>query len=126
MSRGTGRSAERLFWSTKPVARAPKAQLDAIPPFSARGMRRIYGRGDHFPGLPTYNLDVWLTKERRIMVRFWSRGSFVDPCSYELRNGRIPVDTLSSVPAENESHVPLALRAEYEDWVIDRVEYPYE
>jgi len=55
-------------------APAPKVRgvtWDYVEDFDARGMRRVYGRGDHFGRNPVFHMDVWLAKNGRLLVRFW-------------------------------------------------------
>ncbi len=49
-------------------------------------MRRVHGRGDIFLRKQPrkLNLDVWLTRGRRLLARFWGRGYEVDEESYEV------------------------------------------
>lgn len=112
------------FWETEPPQRVPGLRLREIPSFSARGMRTIYGRADHFPHCPTYVMDIWMAKSGRLFVRFWSRGVYVNWRSYEVKGLTIPVGSLSRVLHDNEHLVPSLVRKKYEEWVTDCIEYP--
>ena len=129
-------AGRKLAWDTPDAARVPGVTLEPIPRFDARGMRRIYGRGDHFPPAPspvegfgptrtpTFCMDIWQARSGRIFVRFWSRGCYVDWCSYELCGMVIPVGALRPAACANEGLVPTILRDRYEAWVGDCLEYP--
>lgn len=125
-----------LDWVTPdPDPRADLA-LQPIPAFDARGMRRIYGRSDHFlpapspiPGfgrqrVPAYCLDIWRAKTGRIFVRFWSRSGYVDGCAYELQGLAFPESSLKPESGDNEAWVPSIVRDAYETWVAESLEYP--
>ena len=120
------RSSNFVWWDTKRPSRAGNLSLEDIGSFNARGMRRIFGRGDMFPGLPGYNMDIWVARNGRVLIRFWSRGSYVDPCSFELHGLVVPAATLSGEKQLDEGVVPAIVRDRYDEWVIDRIEFPYE
>lgn len=86
--------------------------VEAIADFSARGMHRVYGRGDQFRNR-TLNLDLWKTKDGRLLARFWSRSLEVDPESWEVM-GFAGTD----FPTGDERWVPQLLRQCYDSWVI--------
>lgn len=92
----------RLFWSTRPIARGSKAVLESAAPFDARGMRSIFRRGDQFPGLPAYSMGMWLAKDGRLLVRFSSRGSCVEPRSYQVHQFRIDPRCVPTLTGDNE------------------------
>lgn len=116
-----------LDWD--PDATNTDARIVACEDFSARGLQRVYGRSDvpsamsarlHRPVLQgAFNMDIWLRRDGRIFVRFWSRRSEVDRESYEV----VGVD-LASIPARDlareldERWIPPALRIAYEDWFV--------
>ena len=126
--RSLRRQRRRSFshWDTVRPAPAAHISLEEIGRFGARGMRRIYGRGDRFSGLPALNMDIWRAKSGRVFVRFWSRGSYVDWRAYELHGLVVPVAPSGGAVSDHEALVPAVVRDEYDEWVIDRVEYPYE
>lgn len=114
-------------WVTKPLLRAPRAHLEELEDFDARGMRSIFGRVDQFPGLPAFHLDLWLAKGNRVFVRFSSRGSYVGRCSYELHEFKITRETIDGVARyDREALTPPIVRIAYDEWLDDRITYPYE
>jgi hypothetical protein len=54
-----GKKLPFLDWQTKPP-RSTRVKITNISPFSARGMRWVFGRGDHFPGQAAFNMDIWM------------------------------------------------------------------
>src|SRR5262249_27226361 len=44
-------------------------QVEPIPWFDARGMRRLYNRSEHF-GTLALRMDVWQTRDGRVLARF--------------------------------------------------------
>jgi len=46
------------YWDSKPPE--TDATVEEIDHFDARGMRRVYGRGDHFGRHRSFNMDIWL------------------------------------------------------------------
>jgi len=91
--------------------------LSAFSASAARGMRCLYGRGDHF-GSWIAHMDVWQTKDGRILARFWSRSDEVDWCSYEVFGLRVPALDKGHRPTDGERWIPKCLRDEYDNWVI--------
>lgn len=90
----------------------PQVSLEAIGSFNARGMRRLYGRGDHF-GRRTLNLDLWKSGDGRVLARFWSRSDEVDDESWEVLGGQ--------ADAQDEQQVPQRLRDQYDSWVRSNI-----
>ncbi len=89
-------------------------RLEYIPGFSARGMKRLYARADCFPSTGTFNMDVWRTREGRVLVRCWARMYETDDAAYEVF-GWMP-----TAPAKghlNEDEIPLVLKEAYAEWV---------
>ena len=94
------------------------ATLEEIDHFNARGMRRVYGRGDTFPERRTFNMDIWKDKHDRLVMRFWSRNIDVDWESYEIMGlDACSIPTLVSKSELVDSWVPKAVRNAYEDWI---------
>ena len=93
--------------------------LKHIDWFDARGMRRVYGRGDHC-GRMTFNMDVWRNRDGRLMARFWSRNAEVDGRSIEVV-GILPnaIPDRAADSAFSDVWIPEPLRQEYEDWIQD-------
>ncbi len=99
----------------------PGISLEIIDAFDARGMRRIYGRGDHY-GRRTFNMDIWQARGGGLFARFWSRNYDVEWCSFEIIG--FPAKRLTQkheMCGDNEHCVPECLRREYESWVISEM-----
>lgn len=110
------RTYQGLAWfANGPTSR--RIHWKYIGHFDARGMRRVYGRGDHF-GSWTANMDVWRTRDRRVLARFWSRSHDVDTCSCEVFGLTVPDFDAEHVPADGERWIPRCLRDAYDNWVI--------
>lgn len=106
------------YWGTTPPC--IDAELEEIDDFSARGMWCVYGRGDHYGRHHTFHMDIWKTREGRVLMRFWSRCSEIDWRSYEIKGldpARIP--DKETGPAFSESWVPEAVRQAYDDWISE-------
>ncbi len=102
----------------KAGSRESKISVKLIDGFNARGMRRVYGRVDRFPGRHAFCMDVWLTRTGRLLARFWSRSSEVDGESWEVI-GFFPVMPIRNAKHEiSEEWVPECLRDKYNDWII--------
>jgi hypothetical protein len=103
-----------LPWCTR-GSRSKSVRWEYAPAFNARGMKRLYGRADHF-GTWTANMGMWMARDGRIVARFWSRTEDVDDCSYEIFGLKTP-SAKAGVPLDADRWVPAGLRWEYEDWV---------
>ena len=102
-------------------------EIHFIGHFDARGMRRLYGRGDHFPGQQgdifairrrIFNMDIWADRNNRVFARFWSRSDDVDCCSYEITGMSLVNFDRHATAQLNECWVPQRLRYEYDEWII--------
>ena len=82
-------------------------------------MRRVYGRGDHFPGRAAFNMDIWRDRHGKLYARFWSRSAEVEDMSLMIHG--IPVRCVPE-PLKGSSlvddWVPKAVRDEYDEWVF--------
>ena len=116
-------TARVTIWETKGPARRP-ISLSFVDHFDARGMRPVYGRGDHF-GRRALHMDVWRSATGRILARFWSRSSDVDGESHEVSGLEIPAESLRAPLAENEHLIPECLRDAYENWVVSEMPFIY-
>jgi hypothetical protein len=85
---------------------------EPIEGFNARGMTRLYSRGDHL-GNRTLNLDLWKARDGRVLARFWSRSNEVDGESWAVHGGR--------TNAQNEQQVPQCLRDRYDAWARSNI-----
>jgi len=107
-----------IYWSSDPPSN--NAEVTEIDDFNARGMRRVYGRGDHFGRHHTFHLDIWMHRSGRLMMRCWSRCSEIDDRSFEIKG--IPS---SEIPHRNEierfqdSWLPEVVRKAYEQWISE-------
>jgi hypothetical protein len=105
----------KVFESDAPETGALVTEIDH---FNARGMRRVYGRGDHFDRHRSFNMDIWRTHDGRLLMRCWSRCEDIDWCSFKIKG----VD-LAEIPEINksagfqDSWVPSAARQAYERWI---------
>jgi len=107
-----------VHWD-KAVQHIEVISVEMVGPFSARGMQNVYGRGDHFGGRqPVLHLDLWKSKDGRLLVRFWSRGSEVDDESYEVR-----WKERTDYPPQDERWVPEVVRRAYDNWVIGAMNF---
>jgi hypothetical protein len=86
-----------VFWDS--TAPATQAQVEWIDYFDARGMRRVYGRGDHFGRNHIFNMDIWKTRDGRLLMRCWSQCDDIDGRSFQITG----VD-LSAIPARDKEH----------------------
>ncbi len=112
-----------LSWDAqKGPARRKAISILTAPDFSARGMRQIYGRGDHFPRL-SCGMDIFLRRDGRLFVRFYSPGLRETYRTYELLGLKLP-----ALPERGtllgDDCVPEALRDLYEGWVEECLWYP--
>ena len=98
------------------AAKAPLSRLEFIDHFNARGMRSVYGRGDHFRKI--FNLDVWRGHDGRFLVRFSSPDRDVDSISYELMGLPVYKESDTANFKLNERMIPKCLRDEYDDWIL--------
>lgn len=100
-----------VAWDQR-VQQDSEIRLESVEGFNARGMRRVYGRGDHF-GRRTLNLDLWKARDGRLLARFWSRSNEVDGESWAVMGGQ--------ADARGEQQVPQCLRDEYEIWATSNI-----
>jgi hypothetical protein len=115
---------EPMFvWLTEPPEIKPGiVDVFEIDPFSAKGMRRVYGRSDHFGGGRTFRLDIWKNKNDQLFMRCWSHYSDYFPRSF-LITGVNPqaLPKVDGKPDLREEWVPQIVRDAYDDWA--REEY---
>lgn len=106
-----------MYWDSDPPP--VKAIVDMCDDFDARGMRRVYGRGERWGNGPTFNLDIWRNKEGCLFMRCWSRCGDFDNYSFEIKGvnvGSIP--ERQSNEAFSDVWIPKQVRRAYEDWVM--------
>lgn len=103
-----------VIWA-QPYRGDPTAAVTEIEPFSARGMKRVFGRGDHYQRC-TFNMDIWRDRAGRLRARFWSRSEEVEDQSWEIIG--VPDGEQLSGPPFDEHWVPDCLRKHYGAWVL--------
>lgn len=117
------RSDRFLSWDAqKGPARRKAIRILTAPDFSARGMRLIYGRGDRFPRL-SCGMDIFVRRDGRVFVRFYSPGLRKTYRSYELLGLKLPTMPESGTSLADDC-VPEVLRDLYEEWVEECLWYP--
>ena len=85
---------------------------------NARAMCRVYGRGEHFSRHRPFNMDIWKTRDGRLLMRCWSRREDIDWRSFEIK-GADP----GTIPERNkktgfrDSWIPKVVRCAYEQWI---------
>ena len=104
------------YWNSK--APDTDVKVEEIDHFDARGMRLVYGRGDHFSRHTNFNMDIWMTRAGRLLMRCWSRCQEIDGRSFEitgLDTSKIP-EPVKKVGLQD-SWVPDAVRKTYNEWI---------
>ena len=107
----------RSVWG-KALPRGRGISVIYIDHFNARGMRRVYGRGDLFGRGLTFNMDVWLMRSGRLLARFWSHGNEIDWQSMVVIGFSHAPPSKNTKREMNEDWVPQCLRDEYDKWII--------
>lgn len=111
-------SGSIVHWES-PALQNVQTEIESVEAFSARGMKCVYGRVDLFGGRqPEFHLDMWKTKDERLLARFWSRGKEIDRESYFV-NWSSPTE----LAHHDERWVPEVLRKAYDNWVICFMRY---
>jgi hypothetical protein len=106
-------------WKQGGGLRGSGIKMKHIDHFDARGLKRVYGRGDDFGRHRKFNMDVWLARSGRLLARFWSRSSDIDSMSLEIIGcSRTPAAASKRCEIDNEWWIPQRLRDEYDDWII--------
>jgi hypothetical protein len=90
------------------------ATLHLVEHFDARGMRKVYGRGDHFHRV--FNMGIWRTRAGRLLVRFGSRNGDVDGECWEIIG--VPDAQEIAGPPFDDRWIPNCLREAYITWII--------
>jgi len=104
------------YWDSDPPD--TDAEVEMIDHFDARGMRRVYGRGDHFGRNHTFNMDIWMTRTGRLLMRCWSLCQEIDWRSFEIKRldiSKIPEPVKKVVLPD--SWVPDLVRNTYDEWI---------
>jgi hypothetical protein len=97
-------------------------KLEYVSWFSARGLKRLYA-ADHwqFNGRRKYSIDIWSTKDDRLLMRFYNRCVEADNYAYEIRGMKysdIPEDQIGT-----EEWIPACVFKEFEKWMISEMPY---
>jgi len=101
-------------------AQALDASVEEIEDFDAKGMRRVYGRGDHFGRHHSFNMDIWKTSDGRLLMRCSSRCIDIDWRSFEIKGVDLAeIPELDKSKGFEESWVPKSVRQAYEDWIYE-------
>jgi len=94
------------------------ARVEEIEHFDARGMYCVYGRGDHFGRHHYFHMDIWKTRDGRLLMRCWSRCKDIDWRSFEIRGmDMVEIPARDKKTGFEESWVPEALRKAYDQWI---------
>ena len=105
-----------IYWDSDPPD--TNANVEEIDHFDARGMHRVYGRGDHFGIRCSFHMDIWKTSDERLLMRCWSRRQEVDWRSFEIMG----VD-FAEIPECHKCKgfldiwVPGTVRQAYDQWI---------
>jgi hypothetical protein len=94
------------------------ATVEEINHFNARGMRRVYRRGDHFDQNHDFQMDIWMGRDGRLLMRCWSACSEIDWRSFEIKG--VDISKIPGSYKEKElqcSWVPRAVRNAYGEWI---------
>lgn len=114
----TGIRKPMFEWFTAPPEIEPRiVDVVEIDPFSAKGMRRVYGRGDHFGGGRTFQLDIWRNNHDQLFMRCWSHYGDYLPRSFSITGVKPQVNPkVDGKPDLREEWVPQIVRDAYNDW----------
>lgn len=99
----------------------PEIYLEDIDYFSARGLRRVYGRGDIFRfsyGETEFQMTIWRDRNRKLFVRFWSDDEDIDWRAYTIIG--MP-DTATIDDYGQGNWIPYCLRSAYDEWITDEI-----
>lgn len=118
-SKNSMRIQSSMFeWCSEPPEIKPgTVEVIEVNHFSARGMRRVYGRGDHFGGGRTFNLDIWKNRNGQIFMRCWSYYSDYYPRSFLISGVNPPLmPKVDGMPDLREEWIPQIVRDTYDEW----------
>ena len=110
-----------IHWDTHPP-RNVRVEIEPTESFSARGMKRVYGRADRLPGRAAFHMDIWRNRHGHLFVRFWSQAADTDDWSLTIRG--IKPESLSKRDGNvgvTDAWIPGSLRKEYEQWLISEL-----
>lgn len=104
-------------WESDPPPKS-RIRIEYTGSFNAHGMRRVYGRGDHFGHKAAFNMDIWRDRNGNLFARFWSRNADADDLSLAIHG--IAADSIperAKAAAFSDAWIPQAFRDEYDEWV---------
>jgi len=94
------------------------AAVEEIDHFVARGMRRVFGRGDHFGRYRTFNMDIWRDRGGRLLMRCWPQSNEVDWQSFEIKGIELSkIPDLDPNRGYQDAWIPKTVRDTYEEWI---------
>jgi hypothetical protein len=68
-------------------------------------------------------MDVWRTRDQRLVARLWSRCQEVDDYSVQIVGFSGPRKGSRSAPSCGERWIPECLRDEYESWITSEIPF---
>jgi len=105
-------------WNSDPPDRT--AKVEEIDHFVARGMRRVYGRGDYFGPHHSFNMDIWMDRNQRLLMRCWSRCIDFDWRSFEIKGlNKSDIPKPDKTIGLQDFWLPKAVRNAYENWIME-------
>ena len=94
------------------------ASVEEVASFDARGMRPVFGRGDHFGRHYNFHMDIWRTRKGRLFMRCWSRCNDVGGRSFEIKGVNVAdIPPRDDKTGFQELWIPLAVRNAYASWI---------
>jgi hypothetical protein len=107
-----------LIWWDSEAPDIP-VEIKEIDHFDARGLRRVYGRGDHFGRYKVFNMDIWKTGRGILLMRCWSHCDDIEWKSFEIRalDMNVIPKRKSLAGGFLDTWVPKLVRDEYEYWI---------
>jgi hypothetical protein len=106
----------REAWES-PSPRYKGIKIEMIDYFDARGMKRVYGRGDCFGRNRYFHMDIWATSSGRLLMRCWSRCSEIDGRSFEIFGIDIEKSIFQPHKKMCDDWIPYIVREAYETWI---------
>ena len=109
--------SDGLGWRSEPDETT--VTVEEVDYFEARGMRCVYGRGDHFGNHESYHMDVFVTRRGRLFMRWWSQMDDVDWHSFEIKG--IDVDRMEQQRKRGfkDRWIPQVVRDSYAEWISE-------
>ena len=111
--------ADMTFLWNRDSSRGRQIRVKFIDEFDARGMKRVYGRCDRWGRGRIFNLDIWITREGRLLARFWAASGDAERESFEITG--VSRQRLAELIEDEDSWISNRLRKEYENWTISNL-----